>query len=132
MDGFTYGAPAPSALSGSRGSEGDLLVRLLKATELRAKIISANVANQNTPGYTRREVRFEDLLRQAVESGRDARRIEPEIVLDTVSPTRPDGNNVNLELELNSMRENRLLYESYAAILQGRFALKQLAVTEGR
>ena len=113
-------------------SKGDLLLRLLGATELRAKVISGNLANQNTPGYTRREVHFEDLLRKARRTGEQLSRVAPQITPDLETPARPDGNNVTLELELNALRENRLLYETYAAILEGRFGLLQAAITESR
>jgi flagellar basal-body rod protein FlgB len=115
------------------GPQTDLLGRMLAASELRAKVIAANVAIQNTPGYVRQVVRFEDLLREALDdSGSDLAAIEPSIDFDEKSPARPDGNNVSLELELNAMRENRLLYETYAAMLAGHFDLLRAAVTEGR
>ena len=115
------------------GSGTDLLARLLAASELRAKVISSNIANANTPGYKRQIVEFEDLLREALLDGSDrADRVEPEVLFDELTPGRPDGNNVSLELELNSMRENQLLYETYAAILQGRFQMLRTAITEGR
>ncbi len=118
----------------SQGSQVRLLSRLLKATELRARVISANIANQNTPGYTRQVVRFEERLKTALlEGGRaEARRVRPQVELDTVSEARPDGNNVTLESELNDMRENRLMYETYAAILRGHFGLMQAAVDGSR
>ena len=110
----------------------DLLLRLLAATELRARVVSGNLANLDTPGYKRRDVRFEDLLRDAMTRGTDPGRVEARVETDVASPARPDGNNVSLELELNALRENRLLYETYAAILEGRMALQRIAVTEGR
>ena len=111
----------------------DLVLRLIDASELRAKVLSANIANQNTPGYQRREVKFETLLQKAMSKGHSAATsIEPEIAEDTESPSRPDGNNVTLELELNALRENRILYETYASILQGHFNLMRAAITEGR
>lgn len=111
----------------------DLLLRLIDASELRARVLSANIANQNTPGYTRQDVRFEDLLREAVRRGPEAmKEVQPVIEPDTDSPARPDGNNVTLELELNSLRENRILFETYAAILEGHFNLLRAAITEGR
>ncbi len=110
----------------------DLLLRLLAATELRSRVVSGNLANLNTPGYKRQEVRFEDLLRTALRRGTDPGQVEARIELDLESPARPDGNNVSLELEMNSLRENRLLYETYAAILEGRMNLQRIAVTEGR
>ena len=115
----------------STGTE--LLARLLASTELRARVISSNLANQNTPGYVRREVHFEEHLAEAMKSGRrNLARIQPQVDLDRLSPARPDGNNVTLELELNAMRENRLLYETYASMLKSHMSMLEAAITEGR
>ena len=116
-----------------QGTPADLLVRLLGACELRARVVSANIANSNTPGYTRQVVRFEELLRTELQRGEsDFEGVQPEVSSDLSAPARPDGNNVNLELELNEMRENRLLYETYAAVLNSHFKLLETAVSEGR
>ena len=110
----------------------DLMVRLLGACELRARVVSANISNSNTPGYVRQVVRFEELLGEELESGGDAAGVAPELQTDLVTPSRPDGNNVSLELELNAMRENRLLYEAYSSILRSHFSLLESAISEGR
>jgi flagellar basal-body rod protein FlgB len=110
----------------------DLMVRLLGACELRARVVSANIANSNTPGYVRQVVRFEELLREELRGGGDAARVAPELGPDLGTPARPDGNNVSLELELNAMRENRLLYEAYSSILRSHFSLLESAISEGR
>lgn len=107
----------------------DLLVRMLGACELRARVVSANIANSNTPGYVRQVVRFEELLGKELANGTDPARVAPAIEKDLDAPARPDGNNVSLELELNSMRENRLLYETYASILRSHFNLLESAVS---
>jgi flagellar basal-body rod protein FlgB len=108
------------------------MVRLLGACELRARVVSANIANSNTPGYVRHVVRFEDLLGKELQKSGDVTHVAPELVADLETPARPDGNNVSLELELNAMRENRLLYESYSSILRSHFALLESAITESR
>jgi flagellar basal-body rod protein FlgB len=110
----------------------DLMVRLLGACELRARVVSANIANSNTPGYVRQVVRFEDLLRDELRHGGDAAEVAPEVAPDLETQARPDGNNVSLELELNGMRENRLLYEAYSSILRSHFSLFESAISEGR
>jgi len=107
----------------------DLLVRMLGACELRARVVSANIANSNTPGYVRSQVRFEELLGKELAGGAGTAHVMPSVEQDTQTPARPDGNNVSLELELNSMRENRLLYETYSAILRSHFNLLESAVT---
>jgi flagellar basal-body rod protein FlgB len=114
------------------GAAVDLVVRLLAACEQRARVVSANIANSNTPGYVRNVLRFEELLGERLRSGREVARVEPAIEPDLVTPARPDGNNVSLELELNAMRENRLLYEAYSSILRAHFSLLDTAIREGR
>jgi len=110
----------------------DLLVRLLGACELRARVVSANIANSNTPGYVRQVVRFEELLKRELNEGGDLAHVGPETELDLEAQARPDGNNVSLELELNTMRENRLLYETYSSILRSHFNLLETAIGSGR
>ncbi|MSR63039.1 MAG: flagellar biosynthesis protein FlgB [Planctomycetes bacterium] len=110
----------------------DLLVHLLGACETRARVVSANIANSNTPGYVRQVVRFEELLSQELDNGGDVTGVVPEVAADLEAPARPDGNSVSLELELNAMRENRLLYEAYSSILRSHFALLESAITAGR
>jgi len=110
----------------------DLLVRMLGACELRARVVSANIANSNTPGYVRSVVRFEELLKKELLEGGDLERVAPETLPDLETPARPDGNNVSLELELNAMRENRLLYETYSAILRSHFDLLDTAISQSR
>ena len=110
-----------------------LLLRLLSASARRGEVIASNVANQNTPGYVRRTLRFEEALAAALRDGRtDPLAVEPEIREDRATPARPDGNNVDAELEANALRENRLLYEAYASILQGHYALLKGAITGGQ
>ena len=116
----------------------DLLLRLMSASTLRAKVLSENIANQNVPGYKRRVVRFEELLADklahAAATGKEGSlsEVAPRIDTDTATPSSPDGNNVSLELENNAMRENWLLYETYAAIMQSRNELMRASISEGR
>ncbi len=113
-----------------------LLSRMLSASETRARVIAGNIANQNTPGFTRQVVAFEELVQAALRRGGpnspELATLEPRILPDRSAPARPDGNNVSLELELNALRENQLLYNTYAAILQGHFNMLNASVSEGR
>lgn len=115
------------------GEQSRALSKLMSVTALRDRVISSNIANQNVPGYQRQYVRFEELLREKIAHG-DAHYLdtEPEVLTDKVSPSGPDGNNVSLELETNAARENRLLFELYAAIYQGRMDLIHAALSQSR
>jgi len=110
----------------------DLLMRLLQATTLRSKVIAGNISNQSTPGYKRKVVLFEDLLEQAARDGLSAREVQPEVLVDADTPARLDGNNVVPELEMDSLRKNRLLYETYIAILESHFNLIEASIFSGR
>jgi len=114
------------------GPDARLLGRLLAASELRHRVLASNLANANTPGYKRQVVDFEERLRQALVKGSpDTLTLAPTVRTDEETPARPDGNNVTLEAELNGMRENRLLYETYAAILASHFSMLDYAITGG-
>lgn len=115
-----------------RIDKGDILARLLSNAVHRAEVVSGNIANANTPGYQRKVLRFEDLLRDTLRGSGDPAAVEPRLEVDALTPARPDGNNVNLELEMNSLRENRLLYESYAAILGAKFEMLRSSIESGR
>ena len=92
--------------------------------------LQTQVANSNTAGYKRQVVEFETLLREEYQrDGKNLDGILPEVRTDHETPGSPDGNNVNLEMELNSLRENRLLYETYASILRNHFSLLQTAIS---
>ena len=109
-----------------------ILLRLMSAASLRARVLSENVANQNVPGYKRRVVSFEDEMRRRLNAGKSVDELRPKIEIDGTTPATPDGNNVNLELETSSLRENWIAYEVYAAMLQSGNNLMQVAITEGR
>ena len=111
------------------GNQGQLLLRLLASTSERAKVIAGNISNQNTPGYLRREHRFEELLVEEMQSlAPDLSRVVAQTVEDEDTPTRGDGNNVTLEHEINDMRETALRYDLYAALLASRTKIVQSAI----
>ena len=105
----------------------------------RFKAVSRNIANADTPGYARRNVSFEDQLRDVIQSGKklrmtvtDPRHIptRPLLVSD-VKPVelrirdeiyRLDGNNVDPEREMSVLAETRMMYGA-----MNRLAAKKLA-----
>jgi flagellar basal-body rod protein FlgB len=109
-----------------------LLMRLLDASARRRDVLLSNLANTETPGFQRKTVRFEELLQSALARGQDTNSIEPKVEVDALSPARDDGNNVNMEAELNGLRENRLMYDAYTAILGTHFELMRTAIESGR
>ncbi len=113
----------------------DLLLNLLSASALRARVIAGNLANQSTPGYERREVRFEESLAKMLNNGTTGEALtdlRPEVSVDKDAEADAIGNTVDLESEVTASRENRLLYELYASILRGQHRLTEIAVRSER
>ena len=85
----------------------ELLEAGLKAEALRQRAIANNVANLQTPGYRRLDVRFEQLLAKAIESGEelDLEELEAELYQPKNTAVNPNGNDVNLEGEVGDYQE---------------------------
>ena len=82
------------------------LHRALDGLDRRQEVIAHNIANVETPGFLSQEVEFEDSLRAAIASGRPA---DAAITVEhSLAPTRLNGNNVNLDVELMAASETKL------------------------
>ena len=90
------------------------LQRALDVMSLRQRVIGTNIANQNTPGYTRRVVHFEDVLRDSSVRVED---VTPRVEEDLVAERKANGNSVNLEQEFLEMQKTVLLHEIYSRVL---------------
>jgi len=98
----------------------DLLAAALQAEALRQKTIASNIANAETPGYRRVEVKFEELLAKEMDKGGgkvDVRQVEPEVYQPKNTPVKSNGNDVNLELEVGNLVKNSLRHETLARLL---------------
>lgn len=96
-----------------------ILERLLRLTGMRHGILASNIANADTPGYKRRDVRFETELNNELPlkatniahiSGSNPSSM-PVIVTEEGSEWL-DKNNVELDSEVAEMTENALLYQA--------------------
>jgi flagellar basal-body rod protein FlgB len=97
---------------------------------LRRDVISNNVANSDTPNFKRSDVNFETALKNALESEKvrklparvsdsrhirfnrpiDYRTVRPRQVLDYLTTSKNNGNNVDIEQESMNLLNNQLLY----------------------
>lgn len=109
-------------------------------------VISANIANADTPGYKSKKVEFEGALRQALAvdgnlplEGDSAEHIVPsranpvtaEIADDTNGVESLDGNTVNRSEEMAKMVENQLLYDAAAEMMKKKLGMLKYSITEG-
>jgi flagellar basal-body rod protein FlgB len=109
----------------------DLLARTLDAASLRHRAIAANIANVNTPGYSRVEVAFEEDLAARLRDGEvgDIGQVQPRVVEAAGGAVRADGNNVSLEQEMTDLAKNTLLYNTAAQLLATQLAIHRSAVS---
>ena len=106
----------------------------IKAEGLRQKTISHNVANLETPGYRRLDVKFEEVLAKSLESSGsvDLNEIEPQAYQPKNTPVKSNGNDVTLEDEVGAMIKNSLRYKTYIQLLKKRYQQIESAMNVGR
>jgi flagellar basal-body rod protein FlgB len=108
----------------------DLLQAGIRAEGLRQQAIASNLANMETPGYQRIDVRFEELLADAIDSSSsvDAGEIEAELYEPHNTSVKANGNDVSLDLEIGSMVKNTLTHTAYVRLLRRKFAQMEAAI----
>ena len=93
--------------------------RVLDAVAVRTRVILHNIANQNTPGYKRYTVSFEDNLREAHLAGAEGRNVHPVVTRDSSGP--PGENNVSVMHELALLEKVKLLHDIFSRRAGGYF-----------
>ena len=109
----------------------DLLHRAMSVSSLRQDVIANNLTNADTPNFKRTDVNFESELRRALDSEkykpalelrlthpkhipnwkpRDYQDVKPRRVLDYLTQSDNNGNNVDMEEEINLLLKNQLRY----------------------
>ncbi len=102
----------------------------LRAESLRQKAIANNIANLETPGYRRVDIKFEDLLAKCLDSSGqvDLSEVEPEIYRPKETQVKSNGNDVDLGAEVGHMIKNTLRYKTYIRLLNKKYQQIQLAI----
>ncbi len=117
------------------------LEKVLDGTVSRNRVIADNIANVETPGYTRKEVSFEDQLNSVMsqmdssmsnDKISDIRSITPSVNNDENAPKRENGNSVNIEHEVVELAKNSMQFETAAQLLTMEFRGVRSAISEGR
>jgi flagellar basal-body rod protein FlgB len=133
----------------------DRTVRLLEGgmdlAVARRRVLAANVANAETPGYKAADLDFDRLLDQAGQSGPLARPAvltrthaqhrggesptEPSwpvrYVMEPMGEVRADGNTVDLEGEMMRLAQNQIRFQALTQAMNRVFSKLREAITEG-
>ena len=117
-----------------------VLDKAADASWLRNEAIGNNIANVDTPGYTRQDVAFESVLKEALGMCRyetmDAKvanlkleRLNGRPYTDYANFSyRIDGNNVDIDNENVMLAENQLKYQGLMTAINQEFANLQTAM----
>lgn len=116
-----------------------LLEQAMRFRMARQAVLSANVANADTPGYRRVDLEFRGQLEHAAHrlARTDASHVGPagggpggDYTL-RIGPrgTRPDKNGVELDSELIALNRNAGAFQDQAAVLARLHVLRRIAVT---
>ncbi len=123
--------------SGAFGKNLDILSREMHVLTLRRDVIANNIANADTPNFKRSDVNFESQLKRALDSERapsfqqvitnerdipfyrplDYRDVQPRRVLDYLTESKNNGNNVDIEQEGMDALNNQLMYTTIAQVI---------------
>ena len=106
------------------------LERFLEAANDQAQVITANLANIDTPGYKTKDVRFHEVLMSADEVN-DAVQLSPVISRVSGLLQRPDGNNVDLDRESLLLAKTQLQYLMGTQLVKARFHQLLSAINGG-
>lgn len=102
----------------------DVLGKAANASWIRNEVLNNNIANDDTPGYKRQDVQFDDILARELRSVRykdldeavakvDKSRINGRIYTDAVNYSyRIDGNNVDMDTENVELASNQIKYNA--------------------
>jgi len=126
----------------SFGKTIDILHEGMDVAVLRRQVISDNIANADVPNFKRSTVNFESALKRALESEKlepvlpmtttdprhiasfapsDYRAVQPRRVLDYLSTSKNNGNNVDAEQEMMDSLSNQLSYTLQAQAVNYEF-----------
>ena len=129
-----------------------LLELSMRVRGARHEILSANIANADTPGYRPRDIDFAAAMRTAVEmddtaAGSREQQMErllasplalqpivyePGMTNNQHGEDRLDGNGVSLDQQLALLNENALSYEASLTLFSRTLASLRYAIGEGR
>jgi flagellar basal-body rod protein FlgB len=135
-----------------QGIFGTTIELLGKTLDLRAKrhtLISANLANVETPGYMPTDISFESELKSALKQGTPApgatapnprfiplrggaaggiERVQGDVIEISGKNAGPDGNGVEMESEMGKMAENQIMYNASVQLLTKKFEMMKQAI----
>ena len=130
----------------------NLLNTVEKSLDLRVKrenIISSNISNVDTPGFTPMDISFDNQLKELLDKDKNNEvkinstndmhisdelnidEVNGELFFDPHSSPNNDRNSVDLDQEMSKLSINSILYNAQVTVLNKKLALLKYAATDG-
>ena len=101
---------------------GQDLQKYMDLVSMRQKLVAANIANADTPGYRTRDIDFQFEF-ETLNPGETPNVIEvPDLKV------KNDGNDVSLDRESRMLAENDLRFRMASSLLKDKFSMIKLAL----
>jgi len=107
-------------------SLGANIERYMNLLSTRQKLVAANIANADTPGYQTKDIDFQAELENQVWNS------SPNVVEVSGLKTKNDGNNVSVDREARLLAENALRFSVASNLARGELATMRSAITEDK
>jgi len=126
-----------------------LLGKVLDLRATKAQVISSNIANAETPGFSPSHFQFEEDLANAIGHKKgitlqtsdkahigigpgNFNSVSGKIIMDEEQSGIGDDNNVSVDQEMMDLSENELLYETSAQLLKKKITLLKHVISGGQ
>ena len=106
-----------------------LLEKFLDITSQRQQLVTANMANVDTPGYRTKDIDFRGELQRAAADG--PANFMPVVRSVEGLLERPDGNNVSMDREGLLLAETQMQFGLGVQLLRHEFQSLLMAINEG-
>lgn len=130
-------------------SQTQLLGKVLDLRAQNAQVISSNIANAETPGYSPAKFEFEQELSQALKKTQGVNlhttnnshiplgpgnfnQVSGKIIITEDNTGIGDENGVSVDQEMLALSENQLLYETAAQLLKKKLTLLKHVISGGQ
>jgi flagellar basal-body rod protein FlgB len=100
--------------------------RYMSLLSTRQKLVAANIANADTPGYQTKDIDFQAELESQVGS------LNPNVIEVQGLKTKNDGNNVNIDREAKLLAENALRFSIASNLAKSELSNIRMAIEEDK
>ncbi len=110
----------------------NLLETSLRALQYRGKVIANNMVNFDTPGYRRKDVKFDKVFAEALKTGDvvDIAKSKPEIFEPRLGEPDARGNDVDLEREVGEKMKNSGMYKTNLRLMAKLYSQMNMAISD--